>query len=325
MQQQMLALVRGRDVELTLPDPDEDVLPGVAWGRFDVLFTPAFWRGQAWQHAELGNYAPVPLGGDLAEEVAVCLLGGYGIPAELGLAAFDRLRNLELLKGEPDADDLESALSAPFQVLGQMRRYRFARSKAQALAGALRLLPGIDADIADLDLRNSLMSLPGIGPKTASWIVRNFRGSDDVAIMDVHIARAGRIIGFIGHDLDPSKNYFAMETAFLGFASAIGVRASVLDGLMWDYMRRFGAIAREAEIHTSERTGYGSTATGRHGTPSAAVPQATTRGSSGNREADMSPPRAPRGQNPRPIAVAQRCKLPRSAPASRQSRLPGFL
>ena len=44
-----------------------------------------------------------------------------------------------------------------------------------------------------LSLREFLLQLHGIGYKTASWIVRNFTGSDDVAIVDIHLRRAGVI------------------------------------------------------------------------------------------------------------------------------------
>jgi hypothetical protein len=49
--QRMLALADGGHVAaLSLPPADAEVLPGVRWGRFDDLFTPAYWHGQAWQH-----------------------------------------------------------------------------------------------------------------------------------------------------------------------------------------------------------------------------------------------------------------------------------
>jgi thermostable 8-oxoguanine DNA glycosylase len=233
----MLAYTGGCDLVLTLPPAHEHALPGVPWGRFDELFTPAYWRGQAWQHETLGTYAPGSLGRDLAEELAACMLGGYGIPAELGLAAFERLRQDGLLVGFPQVTALEAALARPFLVDGRPRRYRFPRVKARSLAGALRGLPDIDCGLPDRELRDALVCLPGVGPKTASWVVRNWRRSDKVAILDVHIARAGRIAGFLPADWDPARHYPAMESAFLRFSEAIGVRPSVLDGIMWDYMR----------------------------------------------------------------------------------------
>ena len=246
--QRMLATLDDRDLVLDLPSARHEVMPGVIWGRFDALFTPAYWAGQAWQAHENGTYEPGALGRGIAEEVAVCLLGGYGIPAELGLLAFDRLRRMDLLRTDTTEADVEGALSEPFPMGDRLRRYRFAKSKARALVGALLALPGIDSGLPDRDLRNALVSLPGVGSKTASWVVRNLRSSDEVAIVDIHIARAGRIAGFIAPTWDPARHYTLMEDAFLAFAKAIGTRASVLDGLMWDQMRRLGDLAREDDV-----------------------------------------------------------------------------
>jgi len=121
---------------------------------------------------------------------------------------------------------------------GRARRYRFPRQKAHLLAAALRGLDALDALAGDRELRDDLTRLPGIGPKTASWIVRNIRCSDAVAILDVHIVRAGRLAGIFPLGVTPERHYGRLEARFLAFALDIGVRASVLDALMWDYMRR---------------------------------------------------------------------------------------
>ena len=81
------------------------------------------------------------------------------------------------------------------------------------------------------------MELPGIGPKTASWIVRNWLGSDDVAILDVHVLRAGILMGLFPEDCRLPKDYEVLEKKFLDFARAIQVRASLLDAIMWRDMR----------------------------------------------------------------------------------------
>jgi hypothetical protein len=167
---------------------------------------------------------------------------------------------------------------------------------------------------------DALVCLPGVGPKTASWVVRNWRRSDKVAILDVHIARAGRIAGFRPADWDPARHYPAMESAFLRFSEAIGVRPSVLDGIMWDYMRCIGPLARAAQP-LSKRYGAEPML---EGTPTAAVPHATTRSKSGKIAALNPFPRTPSGQKPRPKLAAHKCSVASSAPASRQSRLPGF-
>ena len=301
-----------RDHVLELPAADDYATPGVRWGRFDEICTPAFWRGQVWQHEMLGTYRPGPLGRGLPEEVAACMLGGYGIPAELGLAAFARLRDGGHLVGSPCELVIEAELSRPFNLGGASRRYRFHKVKSRALAGALRGLDAVDGRLPDRDLRDALIELPGVGPKTASWVVRNFRSSDEVAIIDVHIARAGRLAGFLAPEWNPSAHYMIMEAAFLRFAAALRVRPSVLDGLMWDYMRCLGPVGRNAAGQASVRT------------PMAAVPQATIRGSIGNNPRAKPSPNGPSGQKASPDATAQRCKVARRAPASRQSRLPGL-
>jgi thermostable 8-oxoguanine DNA glycosylase len=59
-----------------------------------------------------------------------------------------------------------------------------------------------------------------------------------VAIIDVHILRAGRHMGLFQTHWDPLRHYFELESAFLEFASALDSRPAMLDALMWDYMRR---------------------------------------------------------------------------------------
>lgn len=224
---------------LDLPDPEEYVVPGVAWGRFEHPLTAAFWSSQAWMAGE-PEPATFRLGRTLAEELAACLLGGHGAPAEVGLAAYGRIRDALAQRGDGrlPAEVAERLLTEPLDVDGRRVRYRFARQRARHLAGALDGLQHIDADaLADVALRDALRALPGIGPKTASWIVRNRRGSDAVAILDVHIVRACRVMGVFPDDADPGRGYVALERRFLAFCEAARARASVMDATMWVTMR----------------------------------------------------------------------------------------
>ncbi|ADO74602.1 Integrase [Stigmatella aurantiaca DW4/3-1] len=239
--QVMYSVMSGAVQKLPLPQPDSYVLPGIPWGAFDELLTPAFWRGQAWQHEKLGSYRDLRLGRTLTEEMAACMLGGFGMKAELGLAAFARLRDQGLLVGTPTAEALEGALSRSFVIHGRTCCYRFPRQKARYLSACLAQLAGLELHASDTVLRDRLADLPGIGLKTASWIVRNYRGSSEVAIIDVHILRAGRHMGLFAQDQEPQRHYRELEAAFLAFAAALKVPAAMLDGLMWDYMRRLPA------------------------------------------------------------------------------------
>lgn len=235
--QTMYALVDDTVHAVDMPHPDSFVLPGIRWGRFDDVMTPAYWCGQVWHHEKLGTYKSLRLGSSLAEETAACLLGGFGMRAELGLAAFARLRDNDLLLAGVTSEALEFALSSPFEIHGRQWRYRFPRQKSRYLAGCLKRLDYFSEPADDVELRDKLAMLPGVGLKTASWIVRNHRSSNAVAIVDVHILRAGRSMGLFGVDLNPARHYRVLERQFLNFATAIRSAASLLDGLMWDQMR----------------------------------------------------------------------------------------
>ena len=234
------------DIALHLPAPDKEVLSGVHWGRVDELMTPAYWKGQCWQAERLGWHSTYRLGGDLREEVAACLLGGWGMPAELGLAAFRHLRDRGLLRAPTPVHVLEAALLEPLAVAGSWRRYRFPRQRADHLAGCLLALETLREPECDRELRDALLGLPGLGWKTASWVVRNHRASSAVAIIDVHVVRAGVVAGVFNPAWTPERNYGELEHAFLDMADAIGVRAALLDAVIWDQMRRFGDLAIEA-------------------------------------------------------------------------------
>jgi thermostable 8-oxoguanine DNA glycosylase len=158
--------------------------------------------------------------------------------AEVGLGAYNRLRELGLLSGTPTASEVERVLAEPFIVNGKRRNYRFPRQKAFYLSACLNSLVGMQEPRGDVALREALTKLPGVGLKTASWVVRNYRQSDDVAIVDVHILRAGRYMGLYEPRLVPEKNYRVLESGFLAFAKAIEAATGMLDGMMWDYMRR---------------------------------------------------------------------------------------
>jgi N-glycosylase/DNA lyase len=230
---------------LNLPDPSEEVMDGVLWGQHYALFTPAYWATMAWYDTFEEQRIGYRIGHTLTEEVAACILGGYGIPAEVGWAAFYRIRQAGLLEqSQPETEPFVQLLREPLLVDGRRVRYRFASQKSRYLSAALSKLqtesPPIDDDLA---FRNWLLNLEGIGPKTASWITRNWLQSDNVAIIDVHIHRAGLLMGLYNRADTPAKNYFAMERKFLDFSRQIKVKASTLDALIWYEMKHAGTMA----------------------------------------------------------------------------------
>lgn len=237
--QRLHALVNGSVQELEFPGPDVDVLPGVPWGRADEFLSPAYWALQARFESEYDDVFGQPCGDRLWDRVAFCLLGGHGITYEMNQAAFDRLNEVGMFDGPcVAASEIEQCLRQPLQINGRQVRYRFPRVKAMYLAAAHSQFMREAAPTASQALRAWLLGFSGIGPKTASWIVRNHLGSDDVAILDVHVLRAGRLAGIFAVTDNVQRHYFSMEKRFLDFARSIGVPASRLDILMWQQMRR---------------------------------------------------------------------------------------
>jgi thermostable 8-oxoguanine DNA glycosylase len=235
---QFTFLKDGKEYSIRLPEPDVELLPGVAWGEPCALFTPAYWYTQYVMQSGLTQEKAFRLGTTLVEEVTACLLGGHGIPAEVGLAAFYRLRDDGLIASLcTDQLLLETRLREPLSLDNRKVTYRFWRQKAVYLTAAYRAFADGVSYENDVDLRSKLTTLPGIGPKTASWIVRNWLDSDNVAILDIHIVRAGLLAQLFSRDEDVRRNYVTMEVKFIAFSRALGVRTSELDALMWRQMR----------------------------------------------------------------------------------------
>ncbi len=227
-------LTRTGSIQVELPAADIEVMDGVRWGSIDAFPTPAYWAYQVVARRLIGKPAGYRLGRTLAEEVAACLLGGYGIPATVGLAAYDRMRERGVLSGNPVSEkDLEALLKEPLEVGGKSIRYRFAAQKARYLAAALPLAHAAPKFNVGRQLRDWLLVVPGVGHKTASWIARNWLDANDVAILDIHIMRVGQVIGLFPKNLTVERNYAELEERFLHFSASLDVRASELDAVIW--------------------------------------------------------------------------------------------
>jgi thermostable 8-oxoguanine DNA glycosylase len=230
----------GRIDTLALPDPNASLLGDIRWGRYSEPFTPAFWRANLWLQLdgiEKHNFPRTKQ--DIRHETTFCLLGGYGIKAEVAHAFYARLASAGFLapKAQPTETQIHELLSAHAKVHGRLLKYRFPNVKAHYIAEALHALDELEPPVCDLALRDALLNIPGVGLKTAGWIVRNCRRSDNVAIIDIHIHRAGRIMKLFDTRRLCMTTYRYFEVQFLNFARALGVRASSLDILIWEKMR----------------------------------------------------------------------------------------
>ncbi len=237
MTQSAVFLTHPATVQVQLPHPQHEVMDGLIWGALEAFPTPAYWHYQVVARRLTGQPAPYRLGRSLAEEVGACLLGGHGIPATVGLAAYEHLRAKGAFAGlHYSQEQIEAWLREPLTVNDRQVNYRFAAQKAKYLAAALPMLHTAPAFKEGKALRNWLLQLAGIGPKTASWIARNWLDADDVAILDIHIMRVGQIVGLFPKHYTVERHYLELEDLFLKFSRALGVRASELDAVMWHEM-----------------------------------------------------------------------------------------
>ena len=125
-------------------------------------------------------------------------------------------------------------------------RYRFPTLKARRLDEALSILASATPPKASqpLALRDWLTILPGVGLKTASWAVRNLTRSDDVAVIDVHIRRAGVAAGMFDPAWKLPRDYRRFEEAFVLWARIGDVPTANLDACIWTTLAELGRGAR---------------------------------------------------------------------------------
>ncbi len=227
-----------------MPKPETELLPGVKWGSCCQLYTPAFWKFLYLSRGFNSKTNSHKLSSNILEEIVACMLGGYGMPSELGLLAFERLKNGSLIQPGVSILRLKEALYTPFQLgNGISKRYRFYNQKSIYIHSFLERKDLNEIPFQnDLSFRKWLLSINGIGFKTASWITRNWLDSENVAILDIHIFRAGKIVGIFKHD-DVSKKYLELENCFISFCKAIDVRPSKMDAIIWECMKKTNKLA----------------------------------------------------------------------------------
>ncbi len=236
----------GKYFECNIPDEDIEVMPGVPWGNVSQPFTPAFWRLACIANGAISDTARYHLGTSLKEEVIACLLGGHGVKGELGLAAFDYLCKKNIVNEYYSVEDIELMLREPLDIDGRFIKYRYPRQKAKYIFVALQYLNSNTPPLeGGKKLRDWLTAIPGIGYKTASWIARNWLDATDIAILDIHIHRAGVIAGIFLPNDNVAKDYLRMENNFVQLANGIGIPANVLDNQIWNELRTAPATVRK--------------------------------------------------------------------------------
>ena len=206
-------------------------------------------------HALAGTYEcqPRPRASECAlrQELVFCLLGGHGVSYELARSATDVVLSLSPFDTRWSAlalrsalcDELSASKFDPRRRDGSLRRYRYPQRKAELIGAAVDWTHGIGAigeRLASLECeherRHWLCSCPGLGPKSASWLLRNTGYAEELAILDVHVVRAMREAGRVG-ELRLPRDYLRVEQRFLEWCAELGVSAAAFDLFLWEWQR----------------------------------------------------------------------------------------
>jgi len=99
------------------------------------------------------------------------------------------------------ANDYATADPAVFE--NEIRSTGFFRNKTKNILGmAAALVERFDGRVPDT--MDDLLTLPGVGRKTANVVLGNAFGKDEGVVVDTHVARIGALLGLTRHT-DPEK------------------------------------------------------------------------------------------------------------------------
>lgn len=191
---------------------------------------------------------------NVLKEFFFVVLGGFGISYELNISALEVLRNKKYIISEKymtreiaaiTANQLRYELSLPqFEPAtrqGNLRKYRFIETKPITISNAgLWLWNECEWDIlgkienlGSINARYWLCECPGLGMKSASWLLRNTGINDDCAVFDVHILRFLNKLGLEIPENLTQKSYLKLEEALRVICNKIGVSLGSMDYLLW--------------------------------------------------------------------------------------------
>lgn len=232
-----------RSAERFRPPRRENCAVGSDW----QLMWPAFKEAYAElvpQAARAGEF-------ELRRELLFCLLGGYGVTFETSRSALQVVDEFDVFAPTHDADDLYVGLVAaldeprfePVRKDGSLRRYRFPRRKAGLICRARSwvlqagtLSEHLAALTCERERRAWLINCPGLGPKSASWLLRNTGWAHELAILDVHVLRAMAEAGVL-LDGYSREDYEAVEQLFLEWCKQLEAAPAVFDFFLWEWQR----------------------------------------------------------------------------------------
>ena len=185
-------------------------------------------------------------------EFLFCLMGGFGITYEHGRSAADVIWQLRPFSEEWEDDDLSVAILDellqpqfdPLKLDGTLRRYRYPRRKASIIVKArdwLNRNGPLHERLMELsdcrERRRFLSDCPGMGFKTASWLLRNLGLGEDLATIDVHVFRALSEAGRIAKNAKLPRDYELLESAFLEWCEELDASPAAFDLFIWHWQR----------------------------------------------------------------------------------------
>jgi thermostable 8-oxoguanine DNA glycosylase len=214
-------------------------------GDWQVMW-PAFEQA----YAELAAPHARATEAELRQELLFCLLGGHGVTFETSLSAARAVDELDVFAVEHDdanlharlLEVLESPRFEPTRKDGSLRRYRFPRRKAtlicQARAWLLDTGPLAEklAVRTEHERRGWLTRCPGLGPKSASWLLRNTGWASGLAILDIHVMRAMTEAGLL-EEPSLAGGYERVEALFLEWCTQLDAAPAVFDLFLWEWQR----------------------------------------------------------------------------------------
>ena len=189
---------------------------------------------------------------DIEDELLFCLLGGFGISFEHGRSASSAVQQLKPFSGNWEDEELFNEIVAalmcpqfePLRKDGSFRRYRFPKQKASVIVRTRQWVLGNSPLYHRLhqlptsrDRRQLLSKCPGVGFKTASWILRNLGLGSGLAIIDVHVLRALAMAKRIPDDVRIPKDYEVVEEAFLAWCDELDAPSAAFDLFVWHWQR----------------------------------------------------------------------------------------
>ena len=189
---------------------------------------------------------------EVEHELLFCLMGGFGVSYEHGRTASEIVWQLEPFSEKLEDCELFDMLSnslmlpqfGPPKADGTLRRYRYPFQKASTIVKVrnwLRFNKPLHERLLEFgscqERRALLIGCPGIGMKTASWLLRNLGLGRELAIIDIHVYRALVETERIPIGTRLPRDYGIAERAFLEWCQELGAPPDAFDLFIWHRQR----------------------------------------------------------------------------------------